>query len=402
MRGRIAYREKMPPLNSDPIEVLILGDLIVRRDGAEAGALTPSLAEALILLAAYGRPVPAGQITSDHRNSPDKGSVHQYISRLKNEHRLPVVSGGPRGGKTYQLDARRCRVDAADFVTGVAAGRDIDGLLRLWRGGVPQAVLASPPWGDIRAARTRLIERIAGLRIEERLALRELARFTALFPDDRELDPVRPHGRGSRPRLLVVEDSEQVLGEISSRLKSDYDIIGVPGRDEWRRDFRDDKDRLGLIDGALIDLHLTRLGNDFRGREIAGFLCEHTQIPAALVTANPGERSEYRRARNMEELRLVDIVNKQGEEWYEELESTARLLVGQGVKERQHRMRTWLAHAYRKVERDTENAAPGSVASGRRRACFREYQGALGLVEGGDLDEAQRAVDRFCGTWSAR
>ncbi len=382
---------------------MILGDLIARIRGVELNpALPPALAETLTLLAAYGQPVPAQRVRSDHKYEPAKGSFEQYITRLKNRYGLPVVGDGPRGRRTYQLDAGQCRIDAAEFVAGVNAGRDIDDLLRLWRGTVPQEVLASPAWASITAARTLLIDRIAELPVEEHLALTELERFAGLFPDDQELDAIRPGGRRRRPRILVVEDNEQVLHEICSKLKTDYDIIGVPGRDEWRSDFRD-KDKHDFIDGALIDLHLTRLGNDFRGREIASYLCEHTEIPAALVTANSGQRSQYRQAKNMEELRLVDIVNKQGEEWYEELESTARLLVGEGVKERQHRMRTWLAHAYRKVERDTDRAAPNSIEFRSRQACFRDYQAALGLVEGGDLDAAQQAVDRFCkSSWTSR
>jgi hypothetical protein len=388
---------------SDLVEVLILGDLIVRKNGAELdSALPPALAETLVLLAAYGRPVLAKQVMVDHANKPAKGSLEQYIFKLK-KHDLPVISGGPRGRSTYHLDARQCRIDAAEFVAGVNAGRDIDDLLKLWRGSVTGEVLCSSAWSGIKAARSRLIDRIAGLLLEEQLALTELARFAGLFPDDKELDAIRPRGKRSRPRLLVVEDNEQMMDEIRDTLKADYDIVGVPSRDAWRSGYRDSKGVLDLIDGALIDLHLTKLGNDFRGREIAKYLCEHTGIPAALITANSGERSDYKRRKNMEELRLVDIVSKQGEEWYEELVPTAMLLVGEGVTERQHRMRTWLAHTYRKVERDTDNAAPSSIEYKSRLACYRDYQAALAIVESGDLDAAQQAVDRFCtSSWTSR
>jgi CheY-like chemotaxis protein len=382
--------------DAGPFEILILGDFIVRRDGVEITGVTPVLQDTLTRLAVAGGPVRKQDLAAHSDDAAEKA-----ISRLKTRNGLPIGKTGQRGSTAYFLDQERCTVDALDFAHGVDGGADIDGLLQLWRGAVPADVLNSRPWKTVRDARSRLIDRIAGLPLEERTALTELARFTDLFPYDPEVDAIRLRGKRHRPRLLVIDDSPQVLEEIHAKLKTSYDISTLPGLDEWRK-FRDTPAKLDLIDGVLIDLRLTADGNDQRGIEIARYLRDHTDIPAALMTANSTERSETRHAELREEFRLVDIVNKQGKDWSEELERTAELLVGDGVEERQNRMHTWLRTAYRKVKRETRNAAPTSTAFRSRQACHKQFLAVLSLVEEGDLDAAQLAVDRFCKTrWTS-
>ena len=376
--------------DAGPFEILILGDFIVRRDGVEITGVTKVLKDTLTRLAVAGGPVRKQDLGAHSDDAAEKA-----ISRLKLGKGLPIERTGQRGSTAYFLGQERCTVNALDFAHGVDVGADIDGLLRLWRGAVPADVLNSRPWKTVKDARARLIERIAGLPLEERTALTELARFTELFPNDSEVDAIRLRGKRHRPRLLVIDDSAQVLEEIRARLKTSYDITTLPGVEEWR-DFRDAPAKLDLIDGVLIDLRLTADGDDKRGIEIARHLRDHTDIPAALMTANSTERSETRHAELREEFRLVDIVNKQGKDWSEELERTAELLVGDGVEERQNRMQTWLKTAYRKVKRDTRNAAPNTTAFRSRQACYKAYLAALSLVEEGDLDAAQLEVDRFC------
>jgi len=390
----IAYRKYVPPHDPEPVEILILGELIVRKNGADVPDLSPALAETLTLLAARRRPVLARELRSAHSLQPSQDSFDHYITRLKNRFGLPIVTAGPRGGTTYQLDPALCRADAVAFVRGVDAGEDIDDLLQLWRGPAAAGVLRS---AEVKDALARLVQRICELPDADLAALAELPRFAALFPDDQTLDRVRPSGPRSMPRLLVVEDSPEMMAEICDRLTS-YRLTPKTSIEEWRK-FRDDKAHLGLIQGALVDLSLAAKGDDRKGLEIVRYLQEHTEVPTALVTANRMESSEYRQAERMEEFRLVDIVNKQSPDWYNELEATAELLVGRGVAERRRRMETWLNAAYRKVRRETHDAAPGSVAARRRRQCGRDYMIALGLARLDDVDVAQTAVDQFCATW---
>jgi hypothetical protein len=280
------------------------------------------------------------------------------------------------------------------FVQGVEAGDDVDDLLRLWRDVPLEGVVSAPPVKD---ALNRLIKRIGDLPEAGQAALAELPRFAALFPDDHELDRFRRSGPRSRPWLLIVEDHPEVMDEICGRLTA-YRLKCLASIEDWRK-FRGDRAGLSLIQGALIDLSLTATGDDQKGLEIVRYLQDNTEVAAALVTANRMESSEFRQAERMEEFRLVDIVNKQSVNWYNALEATAELLVGRGIGERQRRMETWLNAAHRKVRRETHDAAPGSVAAGRRQRCDEDYMNTLRLVRIGDVDAAQQAVERFCVTW---
>lgn len=381
-----------------PVEVFILGDLIVRRDGADVPGLTTTLAKTLVLLAVQGGPLRKGALQGQLGNRTSDDSVYQNIKKLRKQG-LPIGTSGPRGDTAYYLDLTRCRVDAVDFVRGVDAGQEIDGLLRRWRGAVPEGVLNSPPWSAVKDARTRLIKRISELPEADQGALSGLARFADLFRDDQEVDRIRPAGPRSRPRLLVVEDSPDMMAEISGRLDARYRLTCLRSIDEWR-DFRTKKrQELDLLQGALIDLSLTRLGNDKKGLEIVTYLRDNTGIPVALVTANRMESSEFLQAERMTHYRLVDIVNKHSDDWYDALETTAGLLVGNGVKERQRRMETWLNAAHHQLRQETSDASPGSVAFSRRKKCDEEYASLLGLVRVGDVDAADEAVKRFCANW---
>jgi CheY-like chemotaxis protein len=394
IREANAYGKYVQPHNTATVEVLILGDLIVRKNGEDISGLTTALAETVTLIAAHCGPVLRRKLRSAHSDDVPEDGFSKRISRLR-ELGVPIVTGGSRGATTYRLDSATCQVDAVRFVQGVEAGHDIDDLLRLWRSPAPPAVLGS---AAVRKAVDRLIGRISELPEADQAALTDLPRFAALFPDDQELDKIRPSGPRSRPWLLVVEDDAEVMDEICGWLETAYRLKRLTGIDEWRK-FRAEKDELALIQGALVDLSLTPDGGDQRGLEIVRHLRDNTEIPTALVTANLLERNELGRNDRMDELRLVDILNKQSRNWYESLEATAELLVGTGVVERRRRMETWLRWTYRELRRETHDAAPDSVAARRRKTCHDQYIAALSLVLAEDVDAAQQAVDRFCATW---
>ena len=169
-------------VSPDPesVEVLVLGDLAVHvRGGDPDPPLTRSLAETVIILAVYGRPVKTAELRNALDWHPNDGSLQQYISKIKKQG-LPIVSSGSRGHMEYALDMGRCWVDAQEFIRSVGDGRPIDSLLGLWRGAVEPAVLKTRPWAAVNRARAELIQRIAALAEPEQTALTELVRFAEL------------------------------------------------------------------------------------------------------------------------------------------------------------------------------------------------------------------------------
>ncbi len=373
-------------------QILILGDLELRPPGGE---LTAYLAETLIVLAACGRPLTRRELGAALYWGPTDEAVEQYLTRLRKL--VPIASTGPRGRMRYAVDQERCRIDAQEFVRGVAAGRPAGPLLRLWRGPVPAGVLDTTAWASIEQARRQLVRRIADLPEAELPAAEELERFGCLFPGDEDAQAIRP---GVIPRLLVVDDDPAMITEITEQLKDDYKITPITEIGAWRQ-FRDQEGSLAQVDGALIDLHLTPDLDDQRGLQIVEYLRDHTEIPTALVTANGMERSSTANNRRRAEFRLVDIVDKKNNDWWKALEQAARLLTGTGDPERRHRLETWLETAYLKFKRHTRDAPRGSINADRRRACDADYAKVIGIVRTADIEEAQAQVRRFRTSWPA-
>ncbi|HEY6789803.1 MAG TPA: hypothetical protein VI365_21090, partial [Trebonia sp.] len=129
--------------DASPFEILILGDFIVRRAGAEITGVTKVLKDTLTVLA-----VSDGPVRKRDLGAHSDGAAEQAISRLRTKG-LPVETTGQRGSTAYFLDRERYRVDALGFARGVDAGADIAGLLRLWRDAVPPDVLNSRPWKTV-------------------------------------------------------------------------------------------------------------------------------------------------------------------------------------------------------------------------------------------------------------
>jgi hypothetical protein len=226
-----------------------------------------------------------------------------------------------------------------------------------------------------------------------------LERFTSLFPGDPEIDLIRVGGADGRPRLLVVDDDPDVNMEICERLKPYYECVPITDIKDWRRGFRDNRANLADIQGALVDLHLTQTLADSQGLEIVVFLRDHTELPVALVTANPPDRNAYGSDKNRKEFRLVDIVDKTQGDWWRALERAANLLVGKGEEESRHRLETYLEHAYRARQRADANASPGSVAANRSAMCRKEYGDVLRAVRVEPLDKAERQLATFRTRW---
>jgi hypothetical protein len=383
------------------LEILVLGPVVLRRNGVELPPPTRKPAEMLRALAlapigAYVTTTELGQQLSRGpvRDTRADNAIQQHIRALRNTHQVPIETG-ERGTRGYRLIRDMCRVDAWEFVAA-ADSAGIEELLGMWRDGVP--ALDGRQWERVRAARSRLIQRISELPQPTRSTLADLDRFTSLFPDDQEVDKIRGQGRGSRPRLLVVDDDPDMLKEICERLDPYYECVPLTDIKEWR-EFRNKRDNLHRIHGALVDLHLTESLADSRGLEIVNYLKDKTKLPVALVTANPPERNAYGSEKNRKEFRLVDIVDKKQLDWWRALERAAKLLVGQGEEESRHRLETYLEHAYRAMQRANADAPPGSVAARRMDQCRRSYGEVLRVVKVEPLEVAKKQVSIFCEQW---
>ena len=186
------------------------------------------------------------------------------------------------------------------------------------------------------------------------------------------------------------------MRQVCRRLTANYDITPLRDIDEWF-DFRDNNAaQLDLIQGALIDLSLNSNSNDKEGLTIVTHLRDKTNIAVALVTANSLENTEFKQRERMALYRLVDIVNKQSDNWYSGLEDTARLLVGDAAQERRKRAETWLNAAHQKVMMETSDSDPDSVEGRYRRDRHAEWAVLLGRVQVDNVDDTERAVRRFC------
>jgi hypothetical protein len=386
------------------VEVLTLGSLVVRVDGAPI-AFNPKPSATLLHLAAVapGEWLSTGEMRQKCKvDSPTDRSDSAMVHRIGNLRDGGVkIDTGPRGSKAYRLNTESCQVDAWDFIAGVEAGAPLDDLTRLWRHGPDEHLRRVLPGTALDAALEKLTVRIAGLDDTAAAAHQDLSRFVALFPDERRLDRVRRQGNRRRRHLLVVEDHPQQRKTICNRLEPRYRCTPIGSMEEWD-EFKRDLSRFDGVDGALVDLHLTEGLDDQQGMQIVEFLRDFTEVAVALVTAKAVERSDYLRQETREEFRLVDIVDKQQDDWWRPLGIAAGLLVGTEYPQRQHRLRTWLRTAWRERRRRAERAEPGSIAERERKQDHQQYVEANNAIELKPIDEAERIVKELCRRWARR
>jgi len=257
------------------LEILVLGPVSLRRNGHDLTPPTPMHGRILqaLALAPHDTYITTVELSRQcsHNGRPfprSENAIHQHIRAVRTKYD-DLIETGERGTHGYRLNRDKCRVDAWEFITTVDSA-DIGELIAMWRPEVP--ALVGPRWARVRAARVRLIDRIAQLTPQDQAALVGLERFTSIFPGDPEIDPIRVGGSDGRPRLLVVDDDPDVNLEICERLKPYYECVPITEITEWRHKFRDNRANLADIQGALVDLHLTRSLADSRGLEIVLFL----------------------------------------------------------------------------------------------------------------------------------
>lgn len=271
-----------------PHRIKLLGDLeITSKDGLPLELPAPTQLRLLVALALRpGQSRPVSELSSIVWDSWEPGlggNLETPISRIRHLLLIDKV----RGTDTYRTHLDRSDVDATDFTDIVTAGPftidRADNLLAFWRGDPTKlyAFIPSTEWKPLLRARDRLIEELASWTRQERAQLINLEKFCAIFPIETEqlvhTEPQR------RKRLLIVDDDEQLTTMLTSLLH-DYHCI-VARSVAQAIDII--SDRRSVLDGALVDLHLTR-HLDSSGVAILSALQNlRPEVPRILLTSSP-------------------------------------------------------------------------------------------------------------------
>lgn len=330
----------------------------------------------------------------------DDMNIAQHITRLRNDFKVPVEHVSTQRGGAYRLIPGMVRVDAFAFVDGVTASMAdaepsrIDELLTLWHGD-PRRMNPNiqPAWwatSSLFKARNLLVSRVRDLPAGVRDALGAVGDFAALFPDDPEVDAIRP--QASRPRVVVVED--QAIETFIDILPPSCDYEPITSLECWNRFVRDGG--LADVQGVLIDLHLTAGRDDLQGYVIADHLRDHTRIPAIVMTAAPPARLGEMCARH----RLLDVVFKgrEGALNVTALAEAVTELVGTDRKSRERRIRAELDYWRYLID--------ASYRSTWRKEDVTRFSKDIAnvnrLITDGDLDVAHRALEKLRKWWQDR
>jgi serine/threonine protein kinase len=170
------------------------------------------------------------------------------------------------------------------------------------------------------------------------------------------------------PRLLVVDDHH--TGSIIKKLGPDYDCLPLDSKPEWDRFLRDG----GVLDfdGAIVDLHLSEqsLGE---GVDILRYLCNHTDIPTAVITMNTGETDDDENASFRHQYRAVRLEHKKDDKWWGNLREIAVILTAETGEGALRRVLAVLDSARYWMQLRTAEASPDGQLWSRRAAFYREY-----------------------------
>lgn len=184
----------------------------------------------------------------------------------------------------------------------------LDSLLGLWRGDpfTLHAGIAESQWDQLRSGRDELIAKLEELSTAELRELSNLDQFGELFPSLGGLRSVRPatDGIANRRRLLIVDDEIAVTTTLRAILQ-DCACIAVTTLEDAMQVLMDQD---VVLDGAIVDLHLSKARMDSAGLEILSFIREHRpDLPRVLLTASPPAGSVDEKKRKYG---LVDIIVK--------------------------------------------------------------------------------------------
>jgi hypothetical protein len=182
-----------------------------------------------------------------------------------------------------------------------------------------------------------------------------------------------------------------------------YECIRIADRACWRR-YLGQVGNVVDVDGALIDLHLTDQLDDDHGLDIAEWLRDNSDVPAALMTmAVPAGDLESWTQKQRGKYRLVKIIHK-GRDGLDTagIRDAAECLTGDAERHRRVRLQAWLEwHIYQGEENFSGRPMTESVL--RERAEFRRQTArARQIAADSPLDQAQAALDELHHRWCPR
>ena len=384
----------------EPINLRILGRFEADR-GTVPLDLSPVPAAVLITIALAGESsVEDIQRHIDRargqRNSMSTDSVHHHKNAIEKAG-FEVAYETVGKFRRYRLDPARYDIDSVRFQNGAGSLMpddlaQVDALLALWRHDPRQEnpEVDSALWDPVYEARQTLIGRLERLTVSQRDQLAELPRFLRLYPRDGTLDELRPVAdTPARKRLLIVED--QTGDQIKDLLEdAGYKCELAENFGQWRELCK--AGVRGRFDGAIVDLHLDGDG-DAMGERIIKYLCEETDIPAAVITVDPEEKNSVReKYKWLAAYRIVDLVEKyQDKRYFRQLVKAAKVMTGDDEQSRRDRLRIWVDHVEHVTERTA--ATGGTLAKDNWTRCRTAVRKARDAIDGEAIETAQRQVD---------
>jgi len=263
----------------------ILGSVEFITPAGEKKDLSGKNAALICKLALSRDPVPARLLSRLLWEVDDKTSLQTAVTALR---RIEVPVNW--SNDCYSLDLDPAHIDACLFRDRAPQAREpaeINELLGLWRQDprwlhIPD--LDKTVWNETIRARDKLLRTISELPPGLRESIGELDRFVDLFPFDEEVRRIRETWQPAppKPRLLIVDDR---IGHALATLLPDYDCKVVASYEEWKVLTAEGR-RLNF-DAALIDFHLTEMGDDQLGGFVLAHLQDNYNIPTVLMSVDP-------------------------------------------------------------------------------------------------------------------
>jgi hypothetical protein len=396
-----------PPERDSHWRIEVLGTLAVSNGGRRWRQDTgPVKSAVLVMLALAGRRGCSVEELLTALHIPSKNSVERQASDLRGWG-LPLPHAGALRTDGYALDMTEVSVDALDFVTEVRHLGDqadparVSELLALWREDPQRAHprVDASRWNTVTYARHGLIQAIEKMPEPRRALITGLTEFAAIFPHERRLQLLVQ--QETRKRLLVVEDMN--MDYIVEALDHRYDCVKIADRAHWRL-YLEQVGNVVDVDGALIDLHLTDQLDDDHGLDIAEWLRDNSDVPAALMTmALPAGDLESWTRKQRGKYRLVKIIHK-GRDGLDTvgIREAAECLTGEAERHRRERLEAWLeSHIYQGEDSFSGRSMTEPVLRERnefRRQAARTRQ----IVADSPLDQAEKAVDELHHRWCPR
>jgi CheY-like chemotaxis protein len=191
---------------------------------------------------------------------------------------------------SYRALLRRDEVDVTWFIDRMQSGplldvTELDQVLEIWRGNPIELYSFIPPhrWLPLARARDSLIAQIPTLVTKPGFNLARLEAFCEVFPSETAMVKGNAQIMCPPASIFIVDDEKELTDELQVML-GDYECVVANSAAEAMTVIKS-----GRVSGcALIDLNLSRAGNDEAGYSILRSLrVRYPNVPRALFTSTP-------------------------------------------------------------------------------------------------------------------